>query len=111
MGIESPEEYGGGGMSFISSIIAIEEIAKVDPGVRFALSELFLSYFSVIVDIHNTLLNTAIRRWASEELKKEYLPRLATDTLGAFALSEAGSGSDAFAMTTTATKDGASIAF
>lgn len=70
MGIEIPEEYGGSGMNFTAAIIAIEELARVDPSV------------SVMCDVHNTLCNTAILRWGSEKLKKEWLPRLATDTVG-----------------------------
>jgi len=92
MGIETPAEYEGGGMSFVDSCIVIEELAKVDPAI------------SVIVDIQNTLINTSIMKYGSDALKKKWLPRLATDTLGSFCLSEAGSGSDAFAMKTTATK-------
>jgi len=94
MGIEIPAEYGGAGMTFTQSCLAIEEIAKVDPAV------------AVCVDIQNTLNNTIIRKYGSEELKKTWLPKLATDTLASFCLSEAGSGSDAFAMKTTATKKG-----
>lgn len=73
MGIEIPEEYGGSGMNFTSAIIAIEELARVDPSV------------SVMVDVHNTLCNTAILKWGSEHLKKEWLPRLATNTVGEWA--------------------------
>ena len=70
MGIEIPEEYGGSGMNFTSAIIAIEELARVDPSV------------SVLCDVHNTLCNTAILKWGSENLKKKYLPKLATETVG-----------------------------
>lgn len=70
MGIEIPEEYGGSGMNFTSAIIAIEELARVDPSV------------SVLCDVHNTLCNTAIIKWGSEALKKKFLPRLATETVG-----------------------------
>jgi short-chain 2-methylacyl-CoA dehydrogenase len=70
MGIEIPEEYGGSGMNFTAAIIAIEELARVDPSV------------SVMCDVHNTLCNTAILKYASESLKKEWLPKLATDTVG-----------------------------
>ena len=73
MGIEIPEEYGGSGMNFTSAIIAIEELARVDPSV------------SVMCDVHNTLVNTAIIKWGSESLKKKWLPRLSTDTVGMFA--------------------------
>merc|ERR1712151_459121 len=91
MGLEIDEMYGGIGMNFMSSCLVIEEIARVDPSV------------AILVDIHNTLTNNAIRYWGSDELKSKWLPRLATDTISSFALSEAESGSDAFAMKTTAT--------
>ncbi|MBX9600706.1 MAG: acyl-CoA dehydrogenase [Bryobacteraceae bacterium] len=94
MGIDIPEEYGGQGGRFFSSILAIEEIAKVDPSA------------SVIVDVQNTLFNNAIQRWATEEQKKKYLPRLCQDTLASYCLSEAGSGSDAFALQTRAVDKG-----
>ncbi|KAF2471013.1 acyl-CoA dehydrogenase NM domain-like protein [Lindgomyces ingoldianus] len=92
MGVEIPEEYGGSGMNFTSAIIAIEELARVDPSV------------SVLADVHNTLCNTAILKYGSEKLKKEWLPRLATNTVGSFCLSEPVSGSDAFALATKATR-------
>lgn len=92
MGIEIPESYGGAGMNFTSAIVGIEELARVDPSV------------SVMVDVHNTLVNTAILKYASEEIKKEWLPKLATNTIGSFCLSEPISGSDAFAMATRAEK-------
>lgn len=92
MGIEIPEEYGGAGMNFTAAIVAIEELARVDPSV------------SVMADVHNTLCNTAILKYASERLKKEWLPKLATNTVGSFCLSEPVSGSDAFALATKATK-------
>lgn len=92
MGIEIPEEYGGSGMNFTAAIIAIEELARVDPSV------------SVMCDVHNTLVNTAILKWGSEAVKKKYLPRLASDTVGSFCLSEPVSGSDAFALATKATR-------
>lgn len=96
MGIEIPEEYGGAGMSFTSAIVGIEELARVDPSV------------SVMVDVHNTLVNTMILRYGSAAIRKRWLPRLATECLGSFCLSEPASGSDAFAMATraTATADG-----
>ncbi len=99
MGIEIPEEYGGAGMNFTAAIIAIEELARADPSV------------SVMVDVHNTLCNTALMKWGSEALKKKYLPKLATNTVASFCLSEPVSGSDAFAMATraTATADGYKI--
>lgn len=92
MGIEIPEEYGGSGMNFTSAIVAIEELAKVDPSV------------SVLCDVHNTLVNTAFLKWGTEAQKKKYLPRLATNTVASFCLSEPGSGSDAFALATKAVK-------
>jgi butyryl-CoA dehydrogenase/short/branched chain acyl-CoA dehydrogenase len=90
MGVDVPEEFGGQAGTFFQSILAIEEIAKIDPAV------------SVIVDVQNTLVNNAIERWANHEQKKRYLPKLATSMTGAYALSEAQSGSDAFALTTHA---------
>ncbi|KAL7629094.1 hypothetical protein AAE478_000612 [Parahypoxylon ruwenzoriense] len=92
MGVEIPEEYGGAGMNFTSAIVGIEELARVDPSV------------SVMVDVHNTLVNTAIIKWGSNDLKKRFLPGLATNTLGSFCLSEPVSGSDAFALATRATE-------
>ena len=94
MGIEIPEQYGGQSGSFFDSILVIEELAAVDPAV------------SVCVDVQNTLVNNAIIRWGTEAQKKLYLSRLATNTVGSYALSEAGAGSDAFALTCSATKDG-----
>jgi short-chain 2-methylacyl-CoA dehydrogenase len=94
MGIEVAEEYGGQGGTFFQSALAIEELAKVDPSA------------SVIVDVQNTLVNNAIEAWGTSGQKKMYLPRLATDSVGAYALSEAASGSDAFSLTTRATADG-----
>ncbi len=90
MGIEIPEAYGGAGEDLFHSILAIEEIAAVDPAA------------ATIVDVQNTLVNNAVVRWGSEEQRKRYLTRLAKDTVGAYALSEAGSGSDAFAMSSVA---------
>jgi alkylation response protein AidB-like acyl-CoA dehydrogenase len=92
MGIEIPEEYGGAGMNFTSAIVGIEELARVDPSV------------SVMVDVHNTLVNTAVMKHGSSAIKKKYLPRLATNTVGSFCLSEPVSGSDAFALATKATE-------
>ncbi len=94
MGIEIPEEHGGQGGTFTQALIAVEELAKVDPAV------------AVVVDVQNTLVNTAIRRWGAPEQQRRWLPRLAADTLGAFALSEAGAGSDAFALAARAVKEG-----
>jgi butyryl-CoA dehydrogenase/short/branched chain acyl-CoA dehydrogenase len=94
MGIEIPEEYGGVGGSFFSSILAVEEISAVDPAI------------GVLVDVQNTLTVNALLRWGSEAQKQQYLPRMATDTICSYALSEASSGSDAFALTTSARADG-----
>jgi butyryl-CoA dehydrogenase/short/branched chain acyl-CoA dehydrogenase len=94
MGIEIPEEYGGQGGTFMQALIVIEEIAAVDPSA------------AVIVDVQNTLVNSAVMRWGTEEQKRRWLPRLASDTLGAYALSEASAGSDAFALETRAVEDG-----
>ncbi len=94
MAIDVPEQYEGQGGYFFQSILAIEELAKVDPSA------------AVIVDVQNTLFNNAIQRWASEEQKRKYFPRLAKDTVASYALSEAGSGSDAFAMATRAVDAG-----
>ncbi len=94
MGIDVKEEYGGQGGTFFQSILAIEELAKIDPSA------------SVIVDVQNTLVNNAIERWSTPEQKTRYLPRLATTSVGAYALSEAQSGSDAFALSTRAVEDG-----
>ena len=94
MGIEIPAAYGGGDATFFMSILAIEEFARIDPAV------------ATCVDVQNTLVNNALVRWLTPEQKTEFFPRLATDTVGAYALSEAGSGSDAFAMQTRARLDG-----
>jgi short/branched chain acyl-CoA dehydrogenase len=88
MGIGIPEEYGGQGGTFFNSILAVEELSRVDASA------------GVIVDVQNTLVNNAILRWGNEEQKKKYFTRLSADTVGAYALSEAGSGSDAFALAT-----------
>src|SRR5438045_218539 len=90
MGIEIPEQYGGGGGKFFEAILAVEELSRVDASA------------GVIVDVQNTLVNNALLRWATAEQKKRYLPRMAADMCGAYALSEAGSGSDAFALQTKA---------
>ncbi len=94
MGIDIKEEYGGQGGTFFQSVLAIEELAKVDPAA------------SVIVDVQNTLVTNAIERWANPQQKSKYLRLLANESLGAYALSEPASGSDAFALTTRAVKDG-----
>ena len=90
MGIEVPEQYGGGAGTFFEAILAVEELSRVDPSA------------GVVVDVQNTLVNNALLRWTTEEQKKRYLPRMCKDTVGAYALSEAGSGSDAFALQTRA---------
>src|SRR2546423_955832 len=90
MGIEVPEQYGGGGAKFFEAILAVEELSRVDASA------------GVIVDVQNTLVNNALLRWATADQKKRYLPRMAADMCGAYALSEAGSGSDAFALQTKA---------
>src|SRR5256884_3163385 len=94
MGIEIPEEHGGQGGSFFQCVLAVEELSAVDPSA------------GVIVDVQNTIVNNAILRWANTDQKQRYLPRLAADTVASYALSEAGSGSDAFALATQAVEDG-----
>lgn len=94
MAIESPEEYGGAGSTIFNAIVAIEELARVDASV------------SVFVDVHNTLVTNAFMRWANEDQKKKYMPQLASGKVGAYALSEAASGSDAFALKTRAVDKG-----
>jgi len=94
MAIEVPEEYGGQGGNFFQAVLAVEELAAVDPSA------------AVIVDVQNTLVENALLRWASEDQKRRTLPRLASGTVGAYALSEAGAGSDAFALATRAVEDG-----
>ena len=90
MGIEVPEQYGGAGGSFFEAILAVEELSRADASA------------GVVVDVQNTLVNNALLRWATPEQKERYLPHMAADTAGAYALSEAGSGSDAFALQTRA---------
>jgi len=94
MGIEIPESHGGSGGSFFHAVLAVEELSRVDPSI------------GVLVDVQNTLVINALLRWGSDDIKRRYLPRLAAGTVGAYALSEAGSGSDAFALTTSARRDG-----
>src|SRR5207237_6348780 len=94
MGIEIPEEYGGQGGNFFQSVLAVEALAAVDPSA------------AVIVDVQNTIANNILIRWGTNEQKRRYLPKLARDTVAAFALSEAGSGSDAFGMASRAVKRG-----
>jgi butyryl-CoA dehydrogenase/short/branched chain acyl-CoA dehydrogenase len=90
MSIEIPEQFGGGAGTFFEAILAVEELSRVDASA------------GVVVDVQNTLVNNAFLRWGNDEQKKRYLPKMATETVGAYALSEAGSGSDAFALTTKA---------
>ena len=94
MAIEVPEMYGGCEASFMSMVVIIEELARIDPSV------------SVFMDVQNTLVNTLLLKLGTEEQKNEWLPKLSKDLVGCFCLSEASSGSDAFAMKTTAKKDG-----
>jgi alkylation response protein AidB-like acyl-CoA dehydrogenase len=94
MGIEVPETWGGASSSFFTAVLVVEELSRIDPSV------------GVLVDVQNTLVNNCLLRYATESLKAEYLPQLASQTVGAYALSEAGSGSDAFALATRALDDG-----
>ena len=94
MGIEIPDEFGGSAATFFHSVLAVEQLSRVDPSV------------GVLVDVHNTLVINALLRWGNEPQKRTILPRLAEKTVGAYALSEAGSGSDAFALTTRGTVSG-----
>jgi butyryl-CoA dehydrogenase/short/branched chain acyl-CoA dehydrogenase len=94
MGIEVAEAYGGSGGSFFQAILAIEEFSRVDASA------------GVVIDVQNTLVNNALQRWGTEEQKQQFLSRLVRDTPGAYALSEANSGSDAFALATRAREDG-----
>jgi alkylation response protein AidB-like acyl-CoA dehydrogenase len=94
MGIEIPEEFGGAGSSFFTSILVIEELSRIDPSV------------ATLVDVQNTLIVNALGRWGSDDLQASYLPKLASEWVGAYALSEAGSGSDAFSLSCRATRDG-----
>ena len=94
MGIEVPDEFGGAGGTFFQAILAVEEISAVDPSV------------GVLVDVQNTLCVNALRRWATADQKKHFLPKLAKNTVCSYALSEASSGSDAFALQTRAEKQG-----
>jgi butyryl-CoA dehydrogenase/short/branched chain acyl-CoA dehydrogenase len=94
MGIEIPAEYGGAGGTFFEAILAVEEVSAADPSV------------GVLVDVQNTLSVNALLRWGTDEQKRRILPKMAADTVGAYALSEAGSGSDAFALQTRGEKRG-----
>jgi butyryl-CoA dehydrogenase/short/branched chain acyl-CoA dehydrogenase len=94
MGLEVPEAYGGSGGTFFMAILAIEEFSRVDASA------------GVVIDVQNTLVNNALQRWGSEAQKQKFLPRLVRDTVGAYALSEASAGSDAFSLTARARQDG-----
>ena len=94
MSVEVPESYGGAGGTFFHSVLAVESLSRVDPSI------------GVLVDVQNTLVINAVMKWGSEELKRKYLPKFATSLIGAYCLSEAGSGSDAFALATRATEQG-----
>ena len=94
MGIEIPEGMGGAGSTFFVSVLVVEELSRVDPAV------------GVLVDVQNTLVVNALKRWGTDEQEARWLPRLASDTVGAYCLSEAGSGSDAFALACRARQDG-----
>ena len=94
MGIEIPDEYGGAGASFFYSVLAVEQLSRVDPSV------------GIFVDVQNTLFINGLVKWGNDDIKKRYCPKVAKDTVGAYALSEAGSGSDAFAMATRGKEDG-----
>jgi alkylation response protein AidB-like acyl-CoA dehydrogenase len=94
MGIEIPETYGGAGASFFHAVLAVEALSRVDPSI------------GVLVDVQNTLVINALLRWGNSDIKQRYLPKLAANTVGAYCLSEAGSGSDAFALQTRATEAG-----
>jgi butyryl-CoA dehydrogenase/short/branched chain acyl-CoA dehydrogenase len=94
MGIEVPEDFGGAGSSFFTAILAVEALAETDPSV------------AVLVDVQNTLVNNALLRWGNDEQKKRYLPRMCSEWVGSYALSEPASGSDAFALRARAEKRG-----
>jgi alkylation response protein AidB-like acyl-CoA dehydrogenase len=94
MGIEVPEEWGGAGSSFFTSALVVEELSRIDPSV------------GVLVDVQNTLVNNCLLNWGNDEQKAHYFPRLTSSAIGAYALSEAGSGSDAFALETRAVREG-----
>ena len=94
MGIEIPEELGGAGSNFFTSVLVVEELSKIDPSV------------GILVDVQNTLVVNTVGRWGSDKLRASYFPKLASEWVGAYALSEAGSGSDAFSPSCRATRDG-----
>src|SRR2546428_5361650 len=92
MGIEIPEAHSGAGASFFHAVLAVEALSRVDPSI------------GVLVDVQNTLVINALLRWGSDDVKRRYLPKMAANVIGAYALSEAGSGSDAFALATRASE-------
>jgi alkylation response protein AidB-like acyl-CoA dehydrogenase len=94
MGVEVPQDFGGAGASFFTAILAVEALAETDPSV------------AVLVDVQNTLVNNALLRWGNDEQKKRYLPRMCSEWVGSYALSEPSSGSDAFALRARAEKRG-----
>ena len=94
MGIEIPDAHGGGGATFFHAVLAVEALSRVDPSI------------GVLVDVQNTLVVNALSRWGNDDIKRRYLPKLASGTVGAYALSEAGSGSDAFGLSTRAAERG-----
>jgi alkylation response protein AidB-like acyl-CoA dehydrogenase len=94
MSVEVPESFGGAGGTFFHSVLAVESLSRVDPSV------------GVLVDVQNTLVINAVMRWGTDEIKRKYLPKFATSMIGAYCLSEAGSGSDAFALATRAAEKG-----
>ena len=93
MGIEIPEEFGGAGSSFFTSVLVVEELSRIDPSV------------GTLVDVQNTLVINALQRWGTDDLLAHYYPKLASECIGAYALSEAGSGSDAFSLSCRATRE------
>src|SRR5688500_684194 len=97
MSVEIPESYGGAGGTFFHSVLAVESLSRVDPSV------------GVLVDVQNTLVVNALLKWGRSDQTALHLPRLARNTIGAYALSEAGSGRDAFALTTRAGEDGRAV--
>src|SRR5438067_4123886 len=94
MGVEIPDSDGGGGAGFFHSVLAVEALSRVDPAI------------GVLVDVQNTLVINALQCWGNDDLRRRYLPKLAKHTVGAYALSEAGAGSDAFGLATRATERG-----
>src|SRR2546430_5212080 len=94
MAIETPESYGGGGARFFHAVLAVEALSRVDPSI------------GVLLDVQNTPVINALLRWGTDDQKRRHLPKLAAGTIGGYALAEAGSGSDAFALATRATERG-----